>query len=205
MVELLNSTGANIYNFILFSLAFHFNVFNCFIVVDTHMFPYYFYNNGSHLYVIPKPLTERPSINDTLQDYVSERFIHWYNVKPTFINCTLAPLAEDCLPHNLTNLQQILQFIQEYYRLMISIAILALVFLLVLTNLYIIRQNRQRQTIEKSKDNDSYCGHYHNPVYELQETIPLGGTAFNYRQPSITTFKMKDRNGKNKVRFEFID
>lgn len=57
---------------------------------------YYFFKNDSHLYVYRKPLRPMPMQDEWLNDYLGQLNIHLEKVKPFFVNCTVAPLAEEC-------------------------------------------------------------------------------------------------------------
>ena len=59
---------------------------------------YHFYKNDSHLYVVPKPFHDNATELDVLRRYLAERWINWYNVEPTLVNCTVAPRAAGCAP-----------------------------------------------------------------------------------------------------------
>lgn len=128
------------------------------------MSAYYFYKNDSHLYVVKKPHRPSPTEDDYLNEYFGQWYLHLGKIKPLLVNCTVAPLAEECLTlHNGSNSsvstlsymdQWIKQLLHQHaYTLLISM-LLIIVFMAILTITLrtIVQTIRQHKSPASSND-----------------------------------------------------
>ena len=66
------------------------------------MSKYHFYSNDSHFYAFPKLDPPLRTLGEQYYEHVLLLDIHARNIKPIFVNCSVAPLAADCSRGNAT-------------------------------------------------------------------------------------------------------
>jgi len=144
---------------------------------------YYFYKNDSHLYVVRKPYNDNFTELDILRRYLSERYINWNQIKPTLVNCTVAPMAEGCSLNQTTLLTNndtqsldsktsnttilinplLTVLVQQHQQILIIYLIFAILLSLILLSSIItcLRMRRSRSLLQSSLNSKliSYMSH----------------------------------------------
>ncbi|CAF4094599.1 unnamed protein product [Rotaria magnacalcarata] len=146
------------------------------------IFPvYYVFKNKSHLYVVQTENVTYLTDAQKMTEQIGRLHIHENNIKPILINCTIAPLAKDCLHRNMSfhteNLtkssinatDQLLDTLIQQYRHTIIISILlVLVFLFIL--IFSIR--KLLNVIQKSNETNS-ISHYASTEFQQNHSFQM--------------------------------
>lgn len=131
------------------------------------MSSYYFYKNESHLYVYKKPHRPSPTEDDFLNEYFGQLHLRLDKVKPLLVNCTVAPLAEECLTaQNGSNAtvstlaymdQWIQQLIHQHaYSLLVSLLLIVIFMAILIVTLRTIVQAIRKYKSQSSLTDGQY-------------------------------------------------
>ncbi|CAF2087068.1 unnamed protein product [Rotaria magnacalcarata] len=149
------------------------------------IFPvYYVFKNNSHLYVVQAENVTYLTHAQKMTEQIGRLHIHENNIKPILINCTIAPLAKDCLHRNMpfhtenltkssiNTTDQFLDTLVQQHRHTIIISILmVLVFLLIL--IFSIR--KLLNVIQKSNKTNS-ISHYASTEFQQNHSFQMAST-----------------------------
>lgn len=162
---------------------------------------FYYYLNDSHHYILPQPAEHWRLQNERYRDILPQIAIHTMKIRPVFVNCTLAPLAEQCAnssttlikvvneslttpltPKSSIQYQSFTSFPQQHQQylivLVISILLMFILLQFILCLLYKLFYIKKKRTLEKSLEkptvtDDSMFMHYvdRDSFYSDQITI----------------------------------